>query len=185
MKLLNINPLLVMATLTLLVSCNGDDPDPQNNSEPVFTAKINGTPFTGEKSLTEASLEVEATGDYEFILAGGEFIDIDKGQARVISIGIIGNDADDLKSGAEFSELTLFAGFGAIGVYLDYQNSDVYTTSTSVIGDNSAFIKITDLDKSAQIISGEFSFTAEDDNNGTLHEITDGVFRNIKYTIEE
>jgi len=184
MKALIFNFLFAIATLSWLVSCNGDEPPPPLN-EPAFTSKVNGVPFTGDKSLTEASLELEADGDYEFILAGGEFIDIDKGQARVISIGIIGNDADDLKSGAEFSELTLFAGFGAIGIYLDYQSSDVYTTSTSVIGDNSAFIKITDLDKSAQIISGEFSFTAEDDNNGTLHAITDGVFRNIKYTIED
>jgi len=184
MKTVIFNLFFGLAALSWLVSCNGDEPGPQNNSEPLFSAKINGVPFKGNNLVTVATMEWESSDRFSLSFGSGDSEDISLGQGRFISIGLVGDDFDKVKPGAEINGYSLYTGLGAIGYFYDYRTPENYAIGLTSIGEHSISIKITAIDKSNQIISGEFWFTTEA-NDGTQNEVTDGLFRNIKYTIEE
>lgn len=184
MKTSNINYLLFVVVLFSFMSCSDDDNDPVL-TDPFLFAKVNGESFLAKEEFIDATFTQEGNDEYEFTLIAAEFDEITTINSRVVSLLVFGEGFDDLSDGTQFSGLNIFTGTGAIGIFFIYQNSVITEESISLIGNNSASLKITAIDKTKQVISGEFSFTAENEDSGEQYTVTDGVFRDIKYKLEE
>lgn len=173
----------------LLVACSSDDSGSTDNNngglgDSFITAKINGNDFEAipvDRNVPTISAELnENAAFFSLVISGIDlFENITEGEAIIIAM--TGVSFDLVFAGAEVNnpvDNPLELAFG--GGYAPYE-----TGSPNVDFDtdgSSGFLRITAIDKEAQIISGEFEYNVENSDTGEVLLVTEGVFSNINYT---
>jgi hypothetical protein len=168
----------------------GDDNDDDTEKPvPSVTAKINDVEFEAttliSQSLTGAQVSMQPFG---FALSvTGQYIAQDLKSIKLMSISIYGTDFDELNADSAFNILTNIAvpqAPGAFALYSEDPNVDLDDDEIGFFATEEIYVKITAIDKSSQLVSGEFNFVGIDDDTGERYEITDGVFTNLEYDIQ-
>ncbi|MGD1894722.1 MAG: DUF6252 family protein [Cyclobacteriaceae bacterium] len=146
----------------------------ENDPEEIFvTAKVNGVEFSaqGETFVNTSS----ANNSGFFSLAIGA-VDVEQGRAKAIALAIVAIDREEVQVDDTFTE-TDDNGFGATAAYEEgviSEEAEIEADKTQAIA-----VKITAVDQENQTISGEFSFTAIDEDTNTTITVTDGVFNKV------
>lgn len=173
----------------IIIDDLGDDDDVKDDPEAqVMTAKVDGVDFSVVESedkliqldFFEGSLDLN--GDYyEINLNAYDF-----GSSHVTTITLIlyGANYSDLKAGSQFGgaiwkDESVF--IGAIGGVGRARIGDEVDSGGITPIEGSINVEITKLDKENELISGEFSFVAYDEDNDENIVVTDGVFTNVKF----
>ncbi len=185
---------ILLILLFLILNCsdnNSSDLDnPSNLSGAFISAQINNHEFiatasdfdfsTIDSELNESNLffvfSIGAT-----VVNGNSFT-----QGQVMVLLLTGVDFSQVEDGFEIiisetneDDLLQFAAA--------YETSDANgggDTNFEQIP-NEGFFKITQIDKISRIVSGEFSFSVVEENSNTVYQITQGVFNDISYNVEE
>ena len=141
-----------------------------------FVAKVNGKQFGASLENVHAYITV-TENVYTVAIGAGAVEGLTLGKA--IAIAFSGSDYDELNAGSTHNstEGQYPAGAGYEEHYTD-SNEDYETDEVESI-----YIKVTAIDKSNLTISGEFNFTAIDEDTNTTYTVTDGKFTNIPYEI--
>ena len=184
MRLVKSNLLLFAVALTTALSCAKSGNEPAPNPSVNFIAKTDGAAFESGGHYVTAELSMEKTGPYTLIIGAFDYNDVNTGKGRAVTISFSGSDFDNLEVGDEFVDYDKLTGEGAIGIYLDCQSFSECVGGTSLSENGSAYLKITALDKEKRIVSGEFAFDADDENENH-YGITDGLFRKVEYLVED
>lgn len=188
-------PLLFAMLLMIISSCDlsevfEDDDDLDDPESQVMTAKINGEAFSAVESddafiqLDEVEGDLDLNGDvFEISISGLDF-----GQSYLITIvlSLQGVNYPDLKAGSQFvgfTEENLSSGnpTGAAGVVAKTSLGGDTEFGGITLLEGTIEVKLTKLDKENELISGEFSFVAYDEDNDTNIIVTDGVFTNVEF----
>ncbi len=154
-----------------------------------FTAQVNGALFKTPnlEDFARASISTSPTLYVVAISA----IDIQEGitNAKVIALVIYGTDFNDFKVGAVFDEKSEdFISNGAGAGYAANSTNDNEDDDVGVFDNDELdeiYIKITGLDMEKQLFSGEFSFKGTNVDTNTEFNITDGVFTDIPFELQE
>ncbi|MEM8965381.1 MAG: DUF6252 family protein [Bacteroidota bacterium] len=150
-----------------------DDID-ENDSEEVFvTAKVNGVEFSARG---ETFVNASSANNSGFFSLGIGAVDVDQGRAKAIALAIVAIDRTEVQVDDTFTE-TDEAGFGATAGYEEGaigEEAEIETDEIQAIA-----IKITAVDQENETISGEFSFTAIDEDTNTTITVTEGVFNKV------
>ena len=180
---------LIVLTL-ILYSCSAtDDSINPDNSDPVedpdnpvvVTAMVNGNAFsvTMEEAIFNAEPIFFVGTRLTFLARKHSDSPLD---IKVILIDIWFENSSEFAVGAEYDSTNLPPGTGVfIGEYQTSEEGTLVDAST----ENTIvpYLKITAIDEVNSLISGEFSFTAQDTENGQLYtyEITEGVFTDVEF----
>lgn len=177
----------------LLVACSSDDDSSSTDvdggvlGDSFISAKINGNDFKAipvDRAVPTISAELdENAAFFSLVIAGIDlFENITEGESIIIAI--TGVSFDLVFEGAEVNNPInnpLELAFG--GGYAPYETGSETNVDFDTDG-SSGFLRITFIDKEAQIISGEFEYNVENSDTGEVLQITDGVFNNINYTAD-
>ncbi|MFD2586748.1 MULTISPECIES: DUF6252 family protein [Flavobacteriaceae] len=175
----------------LLIACSSDDDSSSMDDDGTvlgdsfITAKINGNDFEAipvDRGVPTISAELdENAAFFSLVIAGIDlFENITEGESIIIAM--TGVSFDLVFVGAEVNnpvDNPLELAFG--GGYAPYETGGESNVDFDTDG-SSGFLRITAIDKEAQIISGEFEYNVENPDTGELLQITDGIFNNISYT---
>ncbi|MEM5566835.1 DUF6252 family protein [Psychroserpens sp. AS72] len=174
--------LIILLVLTSLFACGSDDSilDDNDPNGSYITANVNGINFTTINIPGATSAYLYNT-DFNFIigLAGAEY----NGTENPRSVGLVfgGLDFDSVVVGYELNatnENEVVAG--------SYFSESTAGFENGGESDGNAYVKITAIDKVNQTISGEFNFIAIDDDNVSItYTVTNGVFNNLEYSIQD
>jgi len=160
-------------------SCSIDDATDDILGGGKITATINGNQF---KSVAEYDrIEITTvTGYYVIILGAGDAEGVKK--LKGLAIGMVGEGYSTLSTGTSWNKVgsdseinTAEAGYSE-----DDGSNDFETDKTESI-----YVNITSIDKDKKIISGEFNFTAVDEDTGKEYKATNGKFTNVPYTLTQ
>lgn len=177
--------IVLFITLGLLLGCSSNDDSSgelDNLSGTYIAAKVNGTTFISDNSGTFnlISAQLYESGSIfglgiAAVIYSGDF------SAKTLGIGLGGYDFDMVVDGFEA------AGEGEnFFVSGHYYEANTNGSEISSETESNAYIKITSIDKVNKTISGEFNFIAiDDDNPDVTYTVTDGVFNDVEYVIEE
>lgn len=166
----------------LLFNCSSSDDSSSNNmGDSYISAKIDGTNFiaTGGSIVNSIHAQLIESESYFSMLISGLVVD-ESYNSQSIGIGFGGTDFNSVVTGLE-----------AVGSDDMYSLSGYYSfgdseTNNSSESDEDEYLKITSIDKENQTISGEFRFVAIDDDESSItYNITNGVFNNIEYTVQD
>ncbi|WP_339713304.1 hypothetical protein [uncultured Kriegella sp.] len=151
-----------------------------------MTAKINGNDFKTSTVFQQylAGASVSMNEDIYAIGVIAFDIQLDLRKPKSIYLFMYGDDFDELKIGSAFTTVTNIAipeTGGAFAIYSEDPDTEVEDNEFSTEKVESINIKITALDKENHLISGEFSFTAIDEDTNKKYIITDGKFQDMKY----
>ncbi|MBR9774046.1 MAG: hypothetical protein GYB55_03200 [Cytophagales bacterium] len=190
-----IHYLLFASLLMIFSSCDlsevFDDEDDMDDPEAeIVTAKINGEAFSAVESddaliqLDQVEGDLDLNGDvFELSFTATDF-----GQSYLttLSLSLQGLNYSDLKAGSQFvgfTEENLSSGnpTGAAGVVAkaSLDGETEFAGITLLVG--TIEVELTKLDKENELMSGEFSFVAYDDDNDTNIVVTEGVFTNVEF----
>ena len=188
--------ILIITTIVCFTSCDqmvhlaieAVDPDP------LLSFQANGEKFevTGSNTRTLRIHEVDEDG-FAIIFSGGSNWDTENTlNSAVISLNC-GFFGGNLKKGNEYvftsEELDTYPYFKyTINVQQESSSGSLYyEQKTMWYNCTEGRISITKMNKKRGRISGRFEFTAvcDDPSNGDVIEITDGVFKDISYTVTE
>lgn|SRR6056297_2153611 len=176
----------------LLFACSSDDDsntdDVDNGilTDSFIRSKINGNDFEAipvDRGVPTISAEFSENGAFFSMVIAGIDLEEDITKGEAIIIAMTGVSFDLVFEGAEVNnpvDNPLELAFG--GGYAPYEtggpNVDFDTDGTF------GSLRITGIDKEAQVISGTFEYNVENSNTGDLLEIREGVFNNISYDIK-
>ena len=172
---------LFLFLLILLTSCSSsDDENPLFTNGNFLSADIDNDRF----EAIDASVSVifsENSSGFGLVIAGSRG-DILSGETtfEALEIGAFFTDRSEFAAGMEWRSSAMDIIANPLGAYQGISSDQSVINATSE-GNNNTVLRITSLDEENQIISGEFSFTATDDDI-TL-QITNGVFTNVPYQI--
>jgi len=174
----------------LLIGCSSDDDSGSTDDDggvlgdSFITAKINGNDFEAvpvDRGVSTISAQlVQNEAFFTFTIAGIDLgVEITQGEA--IAFSLAGTSFDLVTEGLQINNpitnplaLQFSGGYSSNGI--EGENFDFDTDGSS------GFLRITAIDKEAQIISGEFEYNVENSDTGEVLQITEGVFNNISYT---
>lgn len=182
----------------VLISCSGSDDSSDSNpndgqpqsSETFIRATVNGNVFMASPNA-DGSQRVEAalaeTGFQDIYLLNIVGVNLNSTtEGESVFLFLNGQDFSSVGSGFEYVDTEaddeeLLIGFA--GLYTD----DVVDDGEGDYGyvENSGTFKITSINKTTQVISGEFNFTSTNNISGEVYTVTDGVFNNINYSISD
>lgn len=167
-------------------SQDGEEEEEEQEINAYLTAKINGNDFKTSTVLQQylAGASVSINEDWYGIGVVGFDIQLDIRKPRSIYLFMYGEDFNELKVGTSFTTVTNIAipeNGGAFALYSEDLDTEVEDNEFSTEKVESISIKITALDKENNLISGEFSFTAVDEDTNKKYTVTDGKFQNMKY----
>ncbi|MFC0604302.1 DUF6252 family protein [Winogradskyella pulchriflava] len=178
--------LFLLMTVTLLFACSSssDDSDGFGNLNGTYiSARVNGDSFlaNGEEfGAATISASMSSSGSFfSFGIAGVDLNGSLSGQGDGIVLGFTGLDFDLVVDGFEIDN-QVESDFIFVGAY---GSSSMEEDDIEFVED-SGYLKVTDIDKNAQVISGEFRFDVYNATNGQTIEIRQGVFNEIEYTIQ-
>ncbi|SDM82608.1 hypothetical protein [Kriegella aquimaris] len=164
---------------------NEDDKGEQEiNSS--LTAKVNGNDFKTTTVLQQYIAGASVSVNENFYGIGVIALDVklDIRKPRSIYLFMYGEDFNALKAGTSFTTVTNIVipeNGGAFAIYSEDPDTKVEDDEISTEIVESISIKITALDKVNYLISGEFSYTAIDEDTNKKYIITDGKFEDMKY----
>ncbi|GEQ85203.1 hypothetical protein ULMS_07110 [Patiriisocius marinistellae] len=182
--------ILLFSFLTLaLNSCGSDDAEDiiediggggGDGSIAQITAKVNGNDFSslvveGAVEARLSLLPINGNQAYVFAIGGA---DLNGGLPTAIGIAMGDSNFDALVNGKVhqgINDSNLEEQF-ALGTY--QENDEINATTENT---DNAIVKVTFIDKTNKVISGEFSFTATDEDSGQTFEVTQGRFTNVPY----
>ncbi|MBN3519078.1 hypothetical protein JYB62_03605 [Algoriphagus lutimaris] len=184
--------LLVLFSLISCIDINGVNVFPNRKDKGVISATLNGDQFEVEsgKGILASEFvvsEMKNRDDYFLLTIYGIRVK-DGGKALAFGFKIAGINLEELARGSKFSEWNLiknsevnFEGaMGAVEMRKSVKSEGhLYQASSNHTGEMELII--TDIDVNKKLISGRFSFTALDEVNGTLIEVENGTFDNIKW----
>ncbi|WP_350284821.1 hypothetical protein [uncultured Croceitalea sp.] len=179
----------LLFTILLITTWSCSSSDDSTSETPVgtlLTATVNGQDFAASDELVNATLTLG--GIVNIFTVTGAFAESSSGMAKSESIGIVlsFDDETDFTNGTEWSSTNTDTTNRVIGQYIigaaTLSEADAIIASTDA-NNGSAFLKITSLNTSSQTISGEFNFTAIDEDNGETYQIANGKFNNIGYQL--
>tara|TARA_R110002049_G_scaffold65035_1_gene170980 strand:+ start:120217 stop:120744 length:528 start_codon:yes stop_codon:yes gene_type:complete len=149
----------------------------QNNSA-VLSAKINGHDFTvngGEDFNQIYGVLAKTPMFFQLSISGST---IDNGIAKSIVISIMSEKSfKTVVQNTEWDSKNESLGDLPVGFYYEIENDIEKEASSESTED--AYLKITSIDKTKHLISGEFRFTASNGVNN--YNITHGVFTDVSY----
>ncbi|UGS22743.1 DUF6252 family protein [Flavobacterium channae] len=166
--------LFVLSIAFSTVSCDNEPVDPAldlsagGSVSSVFTAKIDGNDFTASTTV----------GDFTSTTLGNQLIISGlTSNGKSISIQIINPAVGTFAASTSSSDLCLLQYFdtalgatnGAFSSYNPISNTSVGT------------VTITEFDRTNDLVSGTFSFSAYNVSNSTTKSITNGVFTDIEF----
>ncbi|MDH7914235.1 hypothetical protein [Winogradskyella sp. SYSU M77433] len=170
---------LFAMSISLLACSVSDNSDGDSNPSGTFvSAKVNGSNFLADLGLSGISAQLyENNSVFAFGLAAVDY----EGGNNASTIGIT-------FGGIDFG--SVIDGFEVFGDGQDFYVSGQYAASingnsSGGASDENTYLKISSIDKVNQVISGEFSFVAIDnDNPDVTYSVSEGTFNNVSYTIE-
>jgi len=184
--------LLVLFGLVSCIDINGVNIFPNRKDDGVISAILNGDQFEVESGkgilASEHVIAEMELRDDSFLLTVYGIRVKDGGKALALGFKIGGKNLEELSSGSEFTEWNLiensevnFEGaMGAVEMRNSVKSKDhLYQASSNHTGEME--LLITEIDVNKKLISGKFSFSALDDENGTLIEVENGTFDSIKW----
>ena len=146
---------LLFVLLGLLITCSKDD----DSGTPYMGAKIDGSDW---KAITR----VTVLEDEKFVITGTAL------NGEVVAITVFGTSED-----------TYELGLTSAGCAAVYKKSGLGTPTEDTYVSATGEVILTDVNTSAQEISGTFSFTLVKGLLNSTLTITDGSFQNLSYTI--
>ncbi len=178
-----LNNIILVLTFTFLLACGGDgddlipDNDQVNPGTPgSITCKINGDDFSAVFPFTTGTLS-NATGFFTLGVGGVDFFEND---SVGVVLAVTGSNFDNLEAGDVFTgtptNLLELAVGGVVVRRGNVVEEDATSGETQIIT-----ITITKIDRSEELVSGTFSFQAEDPDSGVNFTVSDGVFSDIEY----
>lgn len=145
-----------------------------------LSAKINGIEFVakqGEDFNAVYGVLAKTPMFFQLSISGST---IDNGIAKSIVISIMSEKSfNTVTANTVWTSKDKSLSDLPIGIYYEKMDSDDVSVEASSETTEDAYLKITSIDKTKQIISGEFHFTATDGK--TNYNITDGVYTNVSY----
>lgn len=184
--------LLVLFSLVSCIDINGINIFPNRKDDGVISAILNGDRFEVESGkgilASEFVIAEMENRDDSFLLTIYGIRVKDSGKALAVGFKLGGKSLEDITSGDEFSKWNLiensevnFEGaMGAVEMRKSVKSEDhLYQASSNHTGEMELII--TDIDVERKLISGRFSFSALDEENGTLIEVENGTFDSIKW----
>jgi hypothetical protein len=181
---------LVLFISFSLVSCFSiSDLKNEINEEEKLTCLVDGKPFEAVNGHGLFAVDfvrtelVEEETNFLLTVFGGELLD--DGAALAVGFRLGGDNLSDLQVGDVFDSWELDENDGAHkGVMGGVEqrptiNSDEHDFRASSNHTGDVSLTITDIDFTNKRISGEFYFTALDDENNVRVEISEGKFENI------
>ena len=182
MKILK-NSLLCCLLLIVFTSCNkDDDATTEMGLDGQISARIDGESFTSEAfdGAVEASFSEVDLGDTKYFVMAIGGADLSSNSLRAVGIAFGGFDFSNVTAGSEFKGISNEEGNPfALGTYQLERDIDEINASSE--NTSSATIRITAINREQRLISGEFSFTATDEETNESYNVTNGVFTNIPY----
>ncbi len=172
---------LLVFSFVLLSGCESDDESDSNipGNTPdagTITATIDGEDFSSSSPFVTAIVSEGNNGSYTISIGG---VTVSGGVNEGVTIGLVGSDFLSLSAGSEFSGQN--SNELAVGGYTqDAEGGDEINASSD--DNESALCTITSIDFDEKLISGTFSFEAEDNATGQVIIIEDGVFTDVSYT---
>ncbi|OWW23784.1 hypothetical protein B4Q04_18720 [Zobellia sp. OII3] len=150
-----------------------------------MTAKVNESNFATPDFLELTGAGVSINKGYYFLQISGFDVELGLKKAQYILLSIFGKDFNSVKSGSEWNTIVedVLVG-GALAAYsenIDTDDNDNTSSTLDVL--EKVYIKITSIDHEKQLLSGEFSFSGKNKDTGKTYVVTDGTFKNYKYTI--
>lgn len=153
--------LAIVIVGVLMASCKKEDPvDSSQNSNGVFTASIDGVPFTSKIVVSYLAKDT-AINLHQLLLSG--------------------LNADDTEMSMGFNETIMSEAF-AVGAHsmfffrMSGANEDFYIPIASSVN-------LTSSDAVSKTVSGTFQFTGKHDVTGDTVNVTNGVFTHVKYQV--
>lgn len=153
----------------------------QQDSAPYLEATVNGNTIIAKNegfSQVYGKL-VKMPGFFQLFVTG---VTIDDEKAKGVTMQIISEKPfSSVTNGTQWNTNNKALDDLPIGSYFERQDDvEVATTSETT---QDAYLKITAIDKVNKSISGEFSFTAknEDGTGNNIVKVTNGVFKNVPY----
>lgn len=181
---------LVLFVSFSLVSCFSlSDLKNEINEEEKLTCLVDGKPFEAVNGQGLFAVDfvrtelVEEETNFLLTVFGGELLE--DGAALAVGFRLGGDNLSDLQVGDVFDSWELDENDGAHkGVMGGVEqrptiNSDEHDFRASSNHTGNVSLTITDIDFTNKRISGEFYFTALDDENNMRVEISEGKFENI------
>lgn len=157
-----------------------------------ISAMLNGVQFEAEGGgglLSDEFLRAELEkGDGDFLLTVYGINIEEDNSALAVGFQIAGNQLDEIQAGNTYEEwvlidekASLFEGAkGAVEKRNSIGSDDhLFKASTYYTGEMS--LTISEIDTLSQQFSGTFSFSALDEENDTLLNVTQGSFENVKW----
>ncbi|APY10790.1 hypothetical protein BWZ22_05845 [Seonamhaeicola sp. S2-3] len=148
------------------------------NGTTQFSAKINGSDFvpTPEDGFSQIfAVLVKTPMFFQLSINGSTVID---NVAKSILVSIMDEKSFNTVGPNTVWDSKNDGGKGVpVGHYFEVENDNEKEATTESTEDS--YLKITFIDKTKRIVSGEFRFTASDGVN--TYSITDGVFTNVSY----
>lgn len=175
----------ILLTVFILSCSNSNDNDdlllPEGTK---LTAKINGQSFAAQDDTTSVGFSQSSNLAVLFLI--GSQVDQNSSTFATGAISLAFTIELDATLEASSQWYTNSDDVIVIGGYvfsdnpLNDEDPDISATSEDT-NNSDARIRITQLDRTAKTISGEFEFTAFDENTGSTYTITEGRFNQIEY----
>ena len=176
------NSLLLLAALLMigLSGCeDGDEINPEENElqlsrNGTVTAKVNGEDFSSELNIASKALinNDDSTPAFSF-LVGSYKLENNNQDTTALVLTFFSNDLANSDVGT--------LSYPTISTYISFSSADdIRAVAIAYTGTE---LEITSHDESQQTVSGTFSFEGFGAVGGGV-SVTEGVFTNIKYTID-
>ena len=180
--------IIFILLLATTFSCSNSDDSPTEElliPGNKLTAKIDGQNFAALDESTSAGFS-QANSVTAILIAGGS-TNPSSSNFSTEAIGIALTIIQESEFTAS-SQWYVNSDNGDIIVAGAYSRGDSLNDTSNIIEASSdtdqlssARIRITKLDRTLKTISGEFEFTAEDEETGQIYTITEGRFNDIQY----
>ncbi len=183
--------------LTSNISCSAieeevDKFEEEEEEEEVIgtmTALVNGEAFEsyiiGDGESVSATINIVSTEVYLGAISGFDFT-AGLTKPKVIIFDFVGEDYETLSNGKVYDTITPdFLSEGAFAWYTQNNGEDGNEGFGTLEELEEVYVKITSIDKEKMLISGEFNYKGTSSATGKMYTISNGVFSNITFELEE
>ena len=183
MKITKLLP-IVLAIVSLSCSNSDDSDDVIVSGGTRMTAKIDGRDFAALDEATVAG--ISSSGDITVILIAGAFTELnsDDFATESIGLGLTVIQEAAFAASSQWYENTQDGQVIVTGTYLKSESVEDTSNAieaTSEFDAPSARIRVTQLDRAAGLMSGEFEFIARDERTEETFVITEGRFNDVPF----
>ena len=177
--------LFLLGFILIIQGCDSSDDSNDNNLEGNLgdgetIAQVNGQEFAAAEGNTSGLLITipETEGFYIFTISSAIALNESGSSRDLLSIGLAGNNVNDLRVGEVWDANSETQ--AVTGTYAEVRNETSEIIASSEL-EGTATFTLTAIDRDARILSGEFSFIAQDEFTGDIFTVTNGRFKNVSY----